>query len=329
MEQAKCPNCGADFKVLKNILFTTCSYCGYTFNLKTLQEWVHYFFPIYINYNSAWIKLRSFISRRYGVPYDFNESSYIKNVMLHYIPLHVFHVEAEATCQSDIGKAVYHKILDIAIPAYSGFWFDSILNSHKFSIRGKIFFKPALLEKGKYYPPNIQSDYAKNLAQNIASSLIMKEANESCKGYSQISKMDVKYIGLIHYPIWEIYYNYHNEIYKNLIDGTNGKVMFVEYPLSREARSFLLFSSLFLILFCSLGGLIIGSLIISSILGLILGLISSIIVSSPLLSTAFSLKIRGYEEISKKDSILSSEEIINLFKELSIFKTRTPIVFDI
>lgn len=326
MEQTKCPNCGANFKVLENISFTTCPYCGYTFNLKTFQEWIHYFFPIYVNYNSAWIKLRNFISRRYGIPYDFNESSYIKSVMLHYVPLHIFHIEAEATCQSNIGKATYHKVLDIAIPAYNGFWFDSILASHKFSIRGKTFFKPSLLEKGKYYPPNIQNETAKNLAQNIVSSLIMKEASESCKGYSQISKMDVKYIGLIHYPIWEIYYNYHNEIYKNLIDGTNGKVMFVEYPLSREARSFLLGSSLFLILFCSLGGLIIGSLIISSILGLILGFISSIIIFSPLLSTAFSLKLRGSEEISIKDSIFSSEEITSLLKGASIFKTRIPIL---
>ncbi|NHV07156.1 MAG: zinc ribbon domain-containing protein [Thaumarchaeota archaeon] len=330
MKQVKCPNCGASFEVIETASFTTCPYCGYTFNLQTLQEWVHYFFPVYFNQNSAWLKLKSFILRRYGVPHDFYESSNITNITLHYIPLHVFHTEAEATCQSGKGTATYHKVLDLAIPAYNGFWFDSLLRSHKFSVRGRIFFKPSVLERGKYYPPSISSESAKILSQSIVNSLVLREANESCKGYSRISKVDVNYVGLVHYPIWEFYYNYKNESYKGLIDGTNGRVMFVEYPLSREAKTFLLVSSVAIVAASSLGGMMIGSILVSNaILGIILGFIGSLVSSAPLLLTALSLKERGSEEISKKDSLLSTEEVASLIEKFAGFKTNIPVTFDI
>lgn len=330
MKQTKCPNCGASFEVIETTSFTTCPYCGYTFNLQTLQEWVHYFFPVYFNQNSAWLKLRSFILRRYGVPHDFYESSNITSMALHYIPLHVFHAEAEATCQSKKGTATYHKVLDLAIPAYSGFWFDSFLRSHKFSIRGRIFFKPSILEKGRYYPPRISSESAKNLIQSIVSSSVLREANESCKGYSQVSKVEINYIGLVHYPIWEFHYNYKNESYRGIIDGTNGRVIFVEYPLSREAKTFLLVSSTTLTVASSLGGLIIGSALVNSaILGLIFGFVGSLASSVPLLLTALSLKERGSEEVSKKDSLLSTVEVANLVEKFIRFESSVPITFDV
>jgi len=330
LKQVKCPNCGANFEVIETTSFTTCPYCGYTFNLQTLQEWVHYFFPVYINQNSAWLKLRSFILRRYGVPHDFYESSNITNIVLHYIPLHVFHVEAEATCQYKGNTATYHKVLDLAVPAHNGFWFDSTLRSHKFSVRGRMFFKPSILERGKYYPPSISSESAKNLSQSIVNSLVLREASESCKGYSQISKVETNYIGLVHYPIWEFYYEYKNESYKGLIDGTNGRVMFVEYPLSREAKTFLVMSSVAIIVTSSLVGTLIGSVLVgSAALGLVLGFIGSLASSAPLLSTAISLKERGSEEISKKDSMLSTEELASLVEKFIGLRANVPITFDL
>ncbi|MBO3768715.1 MAG: zinc ribbon domain-containing protein [Thermoproteota archaeon] len=330
MKQVKCPNCGATFDVIETASFSTCPYCGYTFNIQTLQEWTHYFFPVYFNQNSAWLKLRSFILRRYGVPHDFYESSNINNITLHYVPLHIFHAEAEATCQHKKSSATYHKVLDLTVPAYSGFWFDSILRSHKFSVRGKTFFKPSILEKGKYYPPSISSESAKNLSQSIITSLVLREANESCRGYSQVSKVDVNYIGLVHYPIWEFYYSYKNESFKGLIDGTNGRVMFVEYPLSREAKTFLLVSSVAIVTASSLGGMLIGLVLVgNAILGFCLGLVGSLASSAPLLLTAFSLKERGSEEISKKDSLLSAVEWASLVEKFIGFRTNVPITFDL
>ncbi|HIH44270.1 MAG TPA: hypothetical protein HA257_04075 [Candidatus Methanoperedenaceae archaeon] len=318
MKKVKCSQCGGEHEVLETVSFTTCPYCGYTFDLKTMQEWTHYFFPAYVNHGSAWTKLRSFILRRYGVPHDFSQTSNITSMMLHYVPLHVFHAEAEATCKGSRGTATYHKVFDIALPAYTGLWFDSHLGSHKFSVRGRVFFKPSVLEKGKYYTPSLTSESAKNTAMNLAGSLIMKEANESCRGASTISRNDTEYIGMVHYPVWEFTYTYSNDTYRGLVDAANSRVMFVEYPLSRTARVFLLNASVALLAVGAIGGLFAGSAAGSGGAGLVLGIIGSAIAAIPLVSNALSMKARGSEELTKKDTIPGGDTALNLMKSFGV-----------
>lgn len=329
-KEIKCPHCGANFEILEDVSFTSCPYCGYTFNVQTMQEWEHFFFPVYVTHDLAWTKLRSFILRRYGVPHDFNEEANLTNVALHYVPLHVFHAEAEAECKSSKGTAVYHKVFDLIIPAFNGLWFDSILRNHKFSVRGRIFFKPSILKRGKYYPPTLGSQEAKSIVQNIASSSVLNEARESCKGNYNLSKVEINYVGLVHYPIWELHYNYKNESYKSLIDSTNSRVMYVEYPLSREARIFLLSASAFLVFSCSLGGLIVGSILFSSlsIFGILLGFVGSLFASFPLLSTALSLKERSSEEISREEKSSLKINVLELIEKFYGTR-RVPVGFDL
>ena len=301
----ECPNCSASFPAPDTVSILTCPYCGYTFEASSRREWSHFFFPILLDSGSAWRKGYQFIARRYGVPNDFNTSS-LASSSLHNVPFHIFHCEAKAECRYSRGFifrdekiAEYAEAMDICVPAaLTGGWIDRLLQSHTFSVKNRIYFKPEIMRIGKFYNPTLSYSESLKYASERISKAVMDEAERSCGGDKRVTDVKVKYYGLIHYPFWELKYSYRGKYFNMLIDASSGRVIYVEYPLSKAARTLMLTASTIIITSTTIISGIIGLALGKLAIGLLSGLASSIIASSPILINTLKLKTRGYEEIS-------------------------------
>lgn len=308
LKSFECPHCNASFPAPSTISILTCPYCGYTFEASSRREWSHFFFPILLDVGYAWRRGYQFISRRYGVPSDFN-TSFLTSSLLHNVPFHIFYCEAKAECRYSRGFifrdekiAEYTEAMDICIPAVSvGGWIDRLLWNHTFSVKSRIYFKPEIMRIGKFYNPTLSYDEALKYASERISRAVIDEAGKSCSGDKKIIDVKVKYYGLIHYPFWELKYSYKGEYFNMLIDASSGRIIYVEYPLSRTARTLMLTASTIIVtstvIISGLTGLVLGRIA----LGLLSGIISSIMVSSPIIIKALRLKTRGSEEIGREE----------------------------
>ncbi len=257
----QCPYCKAEFNISVQTQYITCPYCGTVFQISTgnIKSENHFFYPINIDSTLAFKNLLSFLSRQYGAPKNINESSLSKRT-LHYLPLHLYEGRGYAKCPNS-GEIYYEThdaflaLLNPPIP---------IGHEYKFPIRGKEYFKPNVLEYGRYYNPEIQENGFNSFIESTIYSRVSREAMLSCMN-PQIN-VNVKYEGLIHYPFWELIYDYSNSTYKGIVDAVDGIVVYAEYPQELGYRR----------IFATIG-------VTSIIAGLIIGGITGVFMNAPLL----------------------------------------------
>jgi uncharacterized Zn-finger protein len=257
----QCPYCKAEFNIPEQIQYVTCPYCGTIFQISTgnIKSEDHFFYPINIDSTLAFKNLLSFLSRQYGAPKDINEASLIKR-NLYYLPLHLYEGKGYAKCPN--GGEVYYETHDAFLALINPP--IPITHEYKFPVRGKAYFKPSTLEYGKYYNPEIQEDGFNSFVKSTVYSRVSREIILSCTN-PQIN-VDVRYEGLIHYPFWELIYNYNNNSYKGIVDAVDGIVVYAEYPQELGHRR----------IFATIG-------IISIITGLVIGSVSGFFMNTLLL----------------------------------------------
>ncbi|MEM3833628.1 MAG: zinc ribbon domain-containing protein [Thermoprotei archaeon] len=312
-----CPYCKAEFDAPLDTEYITCPYCGTVFQIKTgnIKAENHFFYPINIDSTLSFKNLISFLTRQYGAPKDINNASITKRT-LHYLPLHLYEGRGYAKCPN--GSETYYEtqeaylaLVNPPIPIY---------HEYRFPVRGKIYFKPNILEYGKYYNPEISDDGFKSLVESSVYNKISREIILSCQN-PQIN-VTVNYQGLIHYPFWEFTYQYNNELYKGIVDAVDGIVVYAEYPQELgHRRIFATIGIISIITGLTLGtisGLIIGNLL----LGIIGGLISGVIGGLRLLSRSARHRIKT-TQLKERMGTTNKEELRELVHDLGEMITRS------
>ena len=224
--EVQCPTCSAKFKVPDTVSVATCPYCGTTFKLETREEvGEHFFFPP-MRKDAGGVLLK-FISRQYGAPADITGAKITKKE-LHWVPVYFFYLHGRSTRWSTIEEVRF-----VGIPAGSPF--QEMLKDYPFPIRGKRFFDEAIVRKGKYYEPKMSREEAEAMARSIMESALRSEASQEDKSLGGV-EIEVKYQGLVHYPLWEVHYEYGGRSFAGYVDGTDGRVVQAEYPLMSGAR---------------------------------------------------------------------------------------------
>lgn len=223
--EVQCPTCSAKFKVPDTVSVATCPYCGTTFHIHTNETSDHFFFPL--SKKDAGGALLKFLSRQYGAPADITGAK-IKKKELHWVPVHFFYLHGRSKRWPTIEEVMF-----IGIPAGSPF--QSLLTGYPFPIRGKRFFDEAAVSKGKYHEPEVPKEKAEEIARQTLLSALEGEARQEDKRLGEVD-MEVRYQGLVHYPVWEIEYEYGGESFKGYVDGSDNRVISAEYPLMSGAR---------------------------------------------------------------------------------------------
>lgn len=295
MKTVACLNCNASITAPQSASIIVCPYCGHTFETSTGKAWTYYMFPAYVESPSAWRKAMQFITRRYGVPADFNAEANLRKAELYNVPYHVFSCKAYSSCSYSGKQATYLETRNMPIlAAYTGTWLDNHAKELSFSVRGRSFFNPSQAQRSRLYMPTVSYEEAYNAAHRFISGQAMAEANRSCGGSKRVEKVDVNYLGLVHYPFWLMEYVYKARSFRILLDASGGRVLFVEYPLSTRSRATMLTASAGIIGVGLLAGLLAAALTRSP-LGLIGGIVSSLTASSPMLAKSLSIKDKGSE----------------------------------
>ena len=225
--EVTCPTCSATFKVPDTVEVATCPYCGTTFHVHTKETGEHFFFPP-MKKDAGGVLLK-FLSRQYGAPADIVDAKVTKRE-LHWVPVYFFYLHGRSRLWPTVEEVQF-----MGIPAGSPF--KTLLEGYPFPIRGKIFFDEAVVKKGHYYEPEVPKEKAEELARVALINALKGEASQEDKRVSEDElELEVRYLGLVHYPLWELRYEYGGNEYWGYVDGTDGRVISAEYPLMSGAR---------------------------------------------------------------------------------------------
>ncbi len=224
--EVQCPTCSARFKVPDTVSIATCPYCGTTFHVHSGEksEEEHFFFPL--SKKDAGGVLLKFLSRQYGAPADITGAK-IKKKDLHWVPVYFFYLHGRSKRWPTIEEVMF-----IGIPAEEKF--DALLAGYPFPIRGKRFFDESVVKKGHYYEPSLSKEKAEEIAKQTLLTALRGEASQESHSLGEV-ETEVRYLGLVHYPIWEVHYEYGEE-FTGYVDGTDGRVIRAEYPIMGGAR---------------------------------------------------------------------------------------------
>jgi len=238
----ECPTCGAKFSVPETVTTTECPYCGTVFNVKLKEEVGinHFYFPL--SKRDPYDSLLRFIECQYGVPADIRRNSTIVRGTLYMVPVYFYHIHGKARVLVKSRKlktfsTTVEEVDDIGIVAIKG-RLSELLEDYPFPIRGKKFFEERVKEMGVYYSPEIGREEAERIASTKLSERLRKEARELGEKVESFKEetFKVEFKGLVHYPIWEIEYEYDGERYRAYVDGATNVVIRAEHPLSLKGR---------------------------------------------------------------------------------------------
>ena len=235
-KQMRCPYCGASFEVPETVSIAVCPYCGTTIwqaTGETFKE--HYFYEIRVEYNRAFDNVRRIAQRQFAAPEDIADESSPTAGFMHFIPLYLYHVRVRAECpgKPEAGLEEEYRALLATRKVPDGF-----PDNYKFPTRGRRFFEPSTLERGRYYQPEIDPKALLSAASERARRRAYREALNHCDSPSL--KDETKWIGIVHYPIWEVRYSYRGNEYRALVDASEGNVLYLEYPIGAKERGILL-----------------------------------------------------------------------------------------
>ena len=257
----KCPYCGAVFEVPETVSIAVCPYCGTAVWQATGEVFnEHYMFEVRYEYNRAFDAARMVAHRQFAAPDDLYESAQPKGGFLHFIPLYLYHISVRAECPDNPEAGLeedYAAVLAIKKPL------EGMPESYRFPVRGRRFFEPARIERGRYYQPELDPKQLIPKVSESAKKRALREALDACRDPKLVD--ETKWLGIVHYPVWEIKYAYRGKEYRALVDGSDGSVIYLEYPIGGKERGTLLAMGF-------------GGILASIVLG---GIVSAVAAGSP------------------------------------------------
>ncbi|MEM2137302.1 MAG: hypothetical protein QXI93_05035 [Candidatus Methanomethylicia archaeon] len=294
-----CSNCGASFNIPEGITIVTCPYCGMTINISIGKLDVeHYFYPTIYDTQRAYNRLKSILSRQFGVPRDFSDQLNLISRVLHYIPLYVFYVEGKTSSGSvEVLEYDYVALPSLKMPPVP------IPEDYRFPVRGKVYFKPQIIKDAHFYSPTISRDELEKIARAKVYARFSRELDLAGRGLE--ANINSRCEGLVHYPIWEFKYNYLNFSFNGFVDAVNGEVLYCQYLVSTMHRTFSLSLAIGIVGLGVALGFSIGLLLSAPFIGLFGGLSSSLFGAIPLFMKSaykfqtYVLKVFGVGEKEK------------------------------
>jgi len=307
----RCPYCGATFGAPHMVNAATCPYCGYYFYVKSGKDvGEHYYFKVVFSSGRAFQRMLSFIARNFGAPEDFASATSLRSATLHYVPIHAVHAEAEGECEYHEGLWFWKKsytgdfieVRDIFLPATTKFPYLDELKGYRFSLRGREYFKPRVMKIGKYYPIESDKETALKAADNAIRNSLMKDLESGCAGRKTITDVKLKYLGVTHYPLWELRYEYRGIPLVGLVDASSGRVVFAEHPIAWKAKEMAGIMSTATIIPPAVVGAAVGGALAGgtmAAIGGIAGLIIGLIAAAPALAKVFKRIEKSRESLSE------------------------------
>lgn len=306
----RCPYCGAVFGAPHMVSAATCPYCGYYFYVKSgegVEE--HYYFRVVFSSGRAFQRMLSFIARNFGAPEDFTEAATLRSATLHYVPIHAVHAEAEGECEYHEGHWFWRKsyrgdfmeVRDIFLPATRRFRYLEDLKGYRFSLRGREYFKPRVMKIGKYHPIESGKEEALKAADSAIRESLMKDLESGCAGRRAITDVRLEYLGVTHYPLWELGYEYRGMTLTGLVDASSGRVVFAEHPIAWRAKEVASIMSAGTVIPPAVTGLLVGAALgggAVAVVGGIAGLVTGLIVAAPALAKVFKRVEKSRESLS-------------------------------
>lgn len=306
----RCPYCGATFGAPHMVNAATCPYCGYYFYVKSEKDvGEHYYFKVVFSSGRAFQRMLSFIARNFGAPEDFTSATSLRSATLHYVPIHAVHAEAEGECEYHEGLWFWRKsytgdfveVRDIFLPATSKFQYLEDLKGYRFSLRGREYFKPRVVRVGRYYPIESDKDAALRAADATIRKSLMKDLESGCAGRKTVTSVRLEYLGVTHYPLWELKYEYRGTLLTGLVDASSGRVVFAEHPIAWKAKEMASIMSAATIIPPALVGSAVGGALAGGTMaavGGVAGLIIGLVVAAPALAKVFKKVEKSRESLS-------------------------------
>jgi len=272
-----CPYCGARFEVPETVTIAVCPYCGTTVWASTGEVFrEHYMFDVRIEYNRAFDNVRMLAQRQFAAPDDIYERASPEAGRLHFIPLYLYHVSVRAECPGNPEAGLEEEYAALVATRRLP---EGLDEEYRFAVRGRKFFEPAKIERGIYYQPDLDAKELLPKATERARMKALREASEECDNPKLVDES--KWLGIVHYPFWEVIYKYEERRFRGIVDATDGTVVYLEYPIGGRERGVLLAMSAGLLLLSALIGAAIGSAVGSTIYGGAGGLVAGIAGSIP------------------------------------------------
>ncbi len=283
-----CPECGAPISIPGGSVAVSCPYCNASLVKEKIEE-EQLFFPTSYDKSQSFAKLHWFLQNRFGIPEDIVTEFTPKNVKLYYIPVYVYRIKATLT--EDIIEVDTKGIIGT-----SNVWFAPHISSYKFAVKSKIYYKADEI-KGEVIEPGITKETAEKMAHDYGFNLASQDMGRfNIKG---VPSIDVKYEGLIYYPMYEVEYLYRGQKFRGILDGANGVVAYAEYPMGTKTKLVLRTVGIFYMLLSGVIGFIEG-VILSDLLSFIIVAGQGLVIGIGLIASARSRK-KGAEEIKTTD----------------------------
>ncbi len=268
----RCPYCGSQFSVPTTVSIAVCPYCGTTIWLATREVFKeHYIYPVRYEYNKAYDTLIGIAERQFAAPETLREESAPSGGLIHYVPLYLYHVKVVASCpnkeEAGLEEAWVSRLATSSPP-------KGLHGGYRFPSRGRRYFEPKTLKRGKYYQPDLDPKKYIPEVSARASLKALREAYNWCDEPQVNNK--TSWEGIVHYPFWEVTYKYRGQEYYGLVDAVDGTVLYVEYPVGSKKRSVLLAGATGILIGGTLIGLGLGYAIGAAAAGAGGGLIASL-----------------------------------------------------
>ncbi|MCE4628094.1 MAG: zinc ribbon domain-containing protein, partial [Desulfurococcales archaeon] len=232
----RCPYCGQTFSVPETVPVAVCPYCGTAVWLGTGEVFrEHYMYPVRHEYNSAYKIAIGVASRQYEAPERLELDASPSAGMLHFVPLYLYRVRVRAECpgnpEAGLEESWENRLATSRPPR-------GLPQSYRFPTRGRRFFEPKTLERGKYYQPDVDP---KSLIPEVSARASAKALREAFNWCAKPEIVDeTVWQGIVHYPFWEVRYLYRGEEYYALVDAAGGWVVYLEYPVGSAKRATLM-----------------------------------------------------------------------------------------
>ncbi len=286
--EVECPYCGAHYRVPEHASYGTCPYCGTTIALakRTIEE-KHYIFRVYIDSNKAYRLATKFASQQWNSPGDLADKAVYETAKLHYIPIYVYNISYRIQTEDPKIKHLVEEMETILERYVAEIALSKpvipIHPRYGFPVRGRDRFKPFKRKKNLVFHRPDRDPY-KILVE--LKKIYYKEAQslaQSLGGPVEIED-NSSFIGVAHYPFWEIVYRKDGNRYRAYVDAADGTIVYVEYPLSFTGRVLSFTASAAIFVGTAALGLGIGLLLHHTVIGLIGGVLAG----APAYRTLFS-----------------------------------------
>lgn len=214
----QCPYCGARYEAPPGRKFYVCPYCGTVVSEGRTYERVYIFKPS-VDKTAAFRTALNF--RPVGAPEDLPTAS-PTGAELHFLPLYLYHITFEPLPELE----TYAAALALSKPPFR------LPKGYVFPARWRTPFKPSLERAGVFHQPDLEPEEAFRSLDEVV---------DEAKTYASVFKTRVEinwsFEGIVYYPFWLLTYQYGGRSYSALVDGAEGSLLYLEYPLSKRGRA--------------------------------------------------------------------------------------------